>query len=124
MKVLVVDDNAELRELVTQLLGVRPGVTWVGAAEDGFDAVVKSEEVQPDVVILDLEMPVMDGFQALPRILGVSPRSRVVVYSAQPAARVWDDLAANGACAYFEKTGSIRDLVSGVLDLGPVPELD
>src|SRR5690606_31931388 len=81
-RVLVVDDDQELRELFVMQLQADAELEVVGQASDGDEAVRLAGELTPDVVLLDVAMPVMDGLQALPLILRRSPASRVVVVSA------------------------------------------
>lgn len=96
--VLIVDDDQSMRDFLSMLVELG-GFTLVGAAVDGLEAVSISEETQPDIVILDLEMPRMSGLEALPRIHEVSPHSKVVVFSAYDASKALE----HGAADYLEK---------------------
>src|SRR4051812_37216231 len=87
LRVLLVDDVADLRLLLASLFAARPGVQVVGEAANGEEAVALAERHQPDLVVLDLAMPVLDGVSALPLLQQASPRSRVVVLSAIPRDR-------------------------------------
>jgi two-component system chemotaxis response regulator CheB len=81
-KVLVVDDSAFMRKAIPMLLAKEPGLEVVGVARDGQDALDKIRALQPDVVTLDIEMPVMDGLTALPKIMALpEPRPVVIVCS-------------------------------------------
>lgn len=81
-RVLVVDDSAFMRKAIPMLLAKEPGLEVVGVARDGQDALEKIRALQPDVVTLDIEMPVMDGLTALPKIMALpSPRPLVIVCS-------------------------------------------
>lgn len=79
--VLVVDDVKDIRRMVRLMLERTGRLHVVGEAADGREAVDLAERLRPDVVILDLNMPVMDGIGALPRILEVAPRTKVVIHS-------------------------------------------
>jgi len=95
-RVLVVDDSVVVRRVVTRALATEPGVEVVGAARDGRVAVAKVDSLRPDVVILDLEMPEMDGLQALAEIRRGHPELPVIVYShltTQAASATFDALA-------------------------------
>jgi two-component system, chemotaxis family, protein-glutamate methylesterase/glutaminase len=95
-RVLVVDDSVVVRRVVTRALAGAPGVEVVGAARDGRVAVAKVDSLRPDVVILDLEMPEMDGLQALAEIRRGHPELPVIVYShltTQAASATFDALA-------------------------------
>ncbi|APW61589.1 protein-glutamate methylesterase/protein-glutamine glutaminase [Paludisphaera borealis] len=79
VRVLVVDDSALMRRLLTDLLSAAPGIEVVGTARDGREAVLKTAQLKPDVVTLDVEMPEISGLDALPAILAVHPVPVVMV---------------------------------------------
>lgn len=79
---VIVDDNPGIRTLLSALARRDGRLQVVGEAEDGQHAIAVVREHQPDVVILDVMMPVMDGIEAIPAIVGASPRTRIVMYSA------------------------------------------
>jgi two-component system chemotaxis response regulator CheB len=81
LKVLVVDDSAFMRKMVCEILSRDPGLCVVGPARDGADALVKLETLQPDVITLDVEMPVLDGFGTLTEIMRRRPTPVVMVSS-------------------------------------------
>lgn len=72
IRVLVVDDSAFMRKMLSAMIGSDAGLELVGTARDGADAVVKTLKLQPDVVTLDIQMPVMNGIEALRKILNTS----------------------------------------------------
>jgi len=82
-RVIVADDAAGMRELMRTLLSLEPDFEVVGQAVDGFEAVQLVTELQPDLVVIDISMPVMDGLQAIERIRSISPATRVAVLSAE-----------------------------------------
>jgi putative Holliday junction resolvase len=84
--VVLCDDSAQLRELVRILLE-RDGHEVVGEAENGREAIAEAEKEQPDVVLLDLSVPVLDGLEALPEMRRVAPAAKVVVLSASTRVR-------------------------------------
>ena len=79
IRVLVADDHAVVRTGLTQLVGTFQGVELVGAAANGEEAVALCAERMPDVVLMDLEMPVLDGIGATARIAAEHPDVAVVV---------------------------------------------
>ena len=81
LKVLVVDDSAIYRSLVQGCLREIDGVECVGAAHDGRDAITKTRELRPDVVLLDVEMPVMSGVEALPDLFEIDKDLGVIMVS-------------------------------------------
>jgi two-component system chemotaxis response regulator CheB len=80
-RLLVVDDSVVVRRVVTRAFENEPTVEVIGTARDGRDALKKFEVLRPDVVILDLEMPVMDGFETLAEIRRTHPEVPVVIFS-------------------------------------------
>ncbi|MDX1621231.1 MAG: response regulator [Nitriliruptorales bacterium] len=105
VRVLVVDDEPDVRFMLRHLLSNADGFEMVGEAADGAKAVELAQRLQPDVIVLDLMMPNMSGDQAIPHLLEASPTSMVVVYSGASA----DDdtqhqLLNAGAFAYYPKT--------------------
>lgn len=81
-RVLVVDDSAFMRRLITELIESRPEFLVVGTARDGSDALAKVRTLRPDIVTLDIEMPGIDGLTALQRIMAEMPRPVVMLSAA------------------------------------------
>lgn len=110
VKVLIVDDSRDLRDLLGIKVEMWGGYQVVGLAADGEEAVELAREKQPDLVLLDLAMPVMDGLQALPLILDAVPGVRVVVLSGFDKSTMAERALAAGAHRYVEKGLSTREL--------------
>ncbi|WP_445255513.1 response regulator transcription factor [Nocardioides aurantiacus] len=117
VRVLVVDDDPELRALYQHALGSTDGFEVVAQAVDGLDGVAAARRHAPDLVLLDLMMPVMDGLVALPLIRDASPGSRVVVVSSLPPGGVAAAALAAGADAFVPKGQPLGALVSQVRDV-------
>lgn len=111
-RVLIVDDAANLRELLSILLDVEDDFEVVGTAADGQQAVAAAERLRPDLVLLDLAMPVMDGLQALPLLRRHLPDARIVIFSGYEHAAVASEALNAGADAYIEKGTSVTALVA------------
>jgi DNA-binding NarL/FixJ family response regulator len=115
VRVLVVDDDAGMRAVVRA--GIQfAGMTVVGEAGDGESAIALAREYQPDVVVLDVAMPGMDGVTAIPLILDAAPDTRIVMLSANEHRRR-DSLEA-GAHAWVSKGsswGEVHRTISEVL---------
>lgn len=80
-RVMLVEDSAVVRGMVRKWLGAIPGVEVVESAENGKAAIERAGALQPDIIILDIEMPVMDGLTALPGILRQAPNAKVLIAS-------------------------------------------
>ncbi len=80
IRVLVVDDSALIRQMLTRALAMDPRVQVIGSARDGVEAIEKARDLEPDVITLDIEMPELNGLEALPHIRKNSP-ARVVMLS-------------------------------------------
>ena len=108
IRVLVVDDHPLARASVTELLSEEDDLTVVGECEDGSQVVDAVQRLRPDVVLMDLSMPGMDGLAATEALRAARPESRVVVLTAEPGVRL--EVEAAGADALIPK-----DLRSGAL---------
>jgi DNA-binding NarL/FixJ family response regulator len=116
-RVLVVDDAANLRELLTLLLDTEDDFEVIGTASDGAQALAVAQGLLPDIVLLDLAMPVMDGMQALPELRRILPTSIIVIFSGFEQAALIDEAIASGADAYLEKGASVTQLVDLLREL-------
>jgi DNA-binding NarL/FixJ family response regulator len=114
VRVFLVDDVGAFRALMRFTLEEDPRIQVVGEAADGQEGVSGIERLKPDVVLLDLAMPVLDGFEAMPMILERSPGTTIVALSGFTAERMAQLCIDNGAHAYLEKgedAAVIRDTV-------------
>jgi CheY-like chemotaxis protein len=81
-RVLIVDDKADIRSVVATRLRIEPAITVVGEASNGADAIARVGDLRPDLMILDLQMPVMSGEEVIPILRSLAPRLRIIVFSA------------------------------------------
>jgi DNA-binding NarL/FixJ family response regulator len=102
-RVFICDDNAELRELTRLGLEEDPDLRVVGEAPDAPAALAEVPSCRPDVLLLDLSMPGMDGLEALPCIREVAPEMKIVVFSGFSASRLAERSLQLGADDYVEK---------------------
>lgn len=112
-RLLLVDDSSTLREALREALE-QHGILVIGEAGDGAAAVQQARALRPDVVLLDVSMPVRDGLDALPDILGAAPGVHVVVLTANRSRHLAERALALGAAAYVEKGSAIETIVAAL----------
>jgi len=117
IRVVLCDDVCEMRKLLRYTLEADPGVEVVGEAADGREGTRVIAELQPDVVLLDLSMPEMDGFETMPAIASSAPGTGIIVLSGFAAGRMREAAFRNGADLYIEKGRPLDELVSAVRDV-------
>lgn len=113
-RILVADDHAVVRAGLTAVLGAAPGLTVVGQASDGAEAIRLARALRPDLVVLDLTMPRMGGLEALTIIRQELPNTRVLVLtSVEDEASVFQVIEA-GASGYLLKRAAAEDLLEAI----------
>jgi DNA-binding NarL/FixJ family response regulator len=117
MRILICDDVPELRQLVRFALEEDLEQVVVGEAADGHDAVERVRDLRPDVVVLDLSMPDMDGLEAIRRMQEVAPRTGIVVFTGFGGPTLRDRALSLGADAYVEKGADLDELRSAVAEV-------
>lgn len=103
IKVVVVDDQTVIREGMVSILSYQSDIKVVGQAKDGLEAINICRQEKPDVVLLDLVMPKMDGFQAIPEILAISPNSKILILTGYSDAEKVSRAIRSGAIGYLLK---------------------
>ena len=116
--VLVVDDDAAFAELLTLLLSADRRVQVAGTAADGAEAVDLALELEPDVVLMDLHLPVIDGVEATRRIRRHLPDTRVVVVTSSNDPEDRQRARQAGADAFLPKSVGEQALVEAILSIG------
>jgi two-component system, NarL family, response regulator DesR len=117
VRVLVVDDHALFAEALMLTLGIDDRIEVVGSASSGVEAVSLAEALRPDVVLMDVHMPSMDGIEATRRVRNVSPGSRVVMVTAARSPEVaYHALAAGAERCLTKDTPAVR-LIDAILDV-------
>jgi DNA-binding NarL/FixJ family response regulator len=114
IRLLVVDDSSLLRILVSRMLDNIDGIEVVGECADGSDVVVKAAAVTPDVVLMDVSMPVMNGPEAARLLQQWQPAVRVLMYSSTGAAQERKDSADAAAAGFLVKDGDFGKLVAAI----------
>jgi two-component system response regulator NreC len=112
--VLLVDDHAIIRAGVRMLLETQPDIEVVGQADGGLEGVHLAQELRPDVVIMDLSMPDMDGFEATRRIKRHSPQMAVLALTMHDSEEYFFEVLKAGASGYVPKKAAPTDLVAAI----------
>ena len=115
MRVMLVDDFAPWRSYLRSLLAERPKVEIVSEAVDGLEAVQKAEELQPDVILMDIGMPRMNGIEAAERIRKVSPNSKILIVSVENSDDTVEAVRSVGAHSYIPKA-EVRSKLLAAID--------
>jgi DNA-binding NarL/FixJ family response regulator len=113
-RVLVVDDNEPYRRFIRSTLGKRPELHIVCEVSDGLEAVQKAEELHPDLILLDIGLPSLNGIEAARRIRKLSPESKIIFVSQETSADAVREALRLGAHGYVVKTDAKRELLAGV----------
>lgn len=114
--VLIVDDHTVVRDGLKALISAEPGMRVIGAAGDGLEAVALARDLQPDVILLDLVMPRMDGVQATLEIKKVYPQARILVLTSFSEDHMVVSAIRAGAIGYLMKDTSSDELLQAIRD--------
>jgi NarL family two-component system response regulator LiaR len=114
IQVLIVDDHAMVRKGLKALLNQYEGIRVVGEAANGLKAVELVERLKPDVVLLDLAMPVMDGIEAIKRIMVIRPNQCIIVLTSYPGDDKLFPAIKAGALGYLVKEAQPEELVQSI----------
>jgi DNA-binding NarL/FixJ family response regulator len=114
LRVLVADDHDIVRKGIRSLIQEREGWEVCGEASDGRDAVVKAKSLEPDIVILDISMPLLNGLEATRQIRKNRPTTQVLILSIHETEQVIQQVLEAGAMGYLFKSDAGRDLVGAI----------
>lgn len=114
VRVVVADDHTMFRQGVREMLSTVPDIEVVGEARDGAEAVDLARKVRPDVVLLDVEMPLMGAEEAMLRILEIPSPPRVIIVTMHDEPRLVRWFLGRGASAYLVKSASLEELIAAV----------
>jgi DNA-binding NarL/FixJ family response regulator len=114
IRVLVVEDYESWRRYLSTLLLKHMGLQVIGEVSDGLDAVQKAEELQPDLILLDIGLPRLNGIEAARRIRRVSPDSKILFVSENRSPDVAEEALNAGAVGYVLKSDSESELLPGI----------
>ena len=113
-RILVVDDFEGFRRFVSSTLHQRAGLQVVGQASDGLEALQKAKELQPDLVLLDIGLPKLNGLETAKRLRLFAPDAKILFISQESSSDVAQETFRVGAKGYVHKPGATRDLVPAV----------
>ncbi len=114
IRVLIVDDHAILRDGIRSLLTRQEGITVVGEAGNGYEALVRVGELQPDIVLMDVTMPVMNGLEATRRIKKVHPEVKVLILTQHDNQEYVRSLLQAGASGYVLKRSGGQEVTMAI----------
>lgn len=114
IRILIADDFRAWRLHNRLLLQARPEWQIIAEASDGSEAVQKAEELKPDLILLDISLPKLNGIEAALRIRQLSPRSKIIFLSAQNSLDVVQAALSTGGLGYVRKTDTLRELLPAV----------
>lgn len=114
MCVLVVEDFAPFRQFVCSRLAERCDVQIIGEVADGLEAVQKTEMLEPDLVLLDIGLPTLNGMEAARQIRKLAPASKIIFVSQESSSEVVQEALKLGAWGYVVKTSAASDLLAAV----------
>jgi DNA-binding NarL/FixJ family response regulator len=118
IRVLIADDHRLFAESLTIMLEVEPRIEVVGYAADGREAVALAAILRPDVVVMDLDMPLMDGIEATIGVRRSAPGTKVVIVTGSSDERDAERAREAGATAYVPKESSVEQLREAVCEAG------
>lgn len=116
IKVLIADDHNLFAEALTAILATDDRFQVVGKATDGKQAVALTEGLKPDIVLMDIAMPVLDGVDAAKRIRRRAPATRILMLTGSNARQDVDRARAAGAAGYITKDRIAAELIDAIID--------
>jgi len=114
LRILVADDHDIIRRGLKQLLTAKPGWEVVAEAKNGREAVTLAEQFKPEIVVMDISMPELNGLEAARRIKKSLPKTEIVILTLHFSDQLVHDIVEAGARAYIMKSDADRDLVAAV----------
>jgi DNA-binding NarL/FixJ family response regulator len=114
VRILIVEDYEPFRRFVCSALGKRAELQIIGEVSDGPEAVEKAEELKPDLVLLDIGLPTLDGIEVARRIHELVPESKIVFLSMEHSLDVVQKALSLGGLGYIEKLSSAAEILAAV----------
>jgi DNA-binding NarL/FixJ family response regulator len=117
LRILLVDDEEKIRKALSHLLNTRSNWTVVGEASNGSEAISKAQELMPDVILMDLSMPQMNGLKATKEIRQVAPKAEVLIFTQHDSSTLVRQAKDAGARGFVLKSDA-QNLLKAVETLG------
>jgi DNA-binding NarL/FixJ family response regulator len=114
IRLLVVEDFAPFRQFIRSTLGERANLQVICEVADGLDGVQKAEELKPDLILLDIGLPTLNGIEAARQIRKLAPESKIIFLTQESSADVMQEAISLGACGYVVKARAATDLLAAV----------
>lgn len=114
VKLLLVDDHPMLRQGLRQTVAQQPKLTLVGEASTGAMALKLAEELSPDVVVMDIHLPDMNGIEVTRQLLSAQPAVKIVMFSGDASRALVDEAVQAGACGYILKRSAVEELMHAI----------
>jgi DNA-binding NarL/FixJ family response regulator len=116
LKTLIVDDNADFRRRIREILAQAPDIVVVGEAADGHEAIRKARQLQPNLVLMDIRMPGMNGIDASRIIKRQMPETLVIILSKYDVKQYREAAKASGASGYLVKRSVVGALLPAIIE--------
>lgn len=113
-RMLIVDDDAGFRQRVKRFLASEPDMEVIGEAADGQEAILRARELKPDLILMDVRMPGMNGVDATRRLKAEMPELKVIILTIFDVQEYREAAMASGASDYVIKKSMIKDLVPAI----------
>ena len=117
-RILVVDDHPAFRHMLRVFIELNPNWEVCGEASDGSEAVTRTTELNPDIVLMDLNMPTLNGFEATRRIHELSPKTRILILTLHEFKSLSQIVQDSGARGYVLKSEPFEVLTKAIESLG------
>ena len=114
VRVLLVDDSEPFRRFISEMLSDKPELQVVCESSDGLEAVLKAEQLQPDLILLDIGLPRLNGIEAARRISRLAPVAKILFVSQETDADVIAEALSNGGKGYVWKQNANLELLSAI----------
>jgi DNA-binding NarL/FixJ family response regulator len=117
IRILVVDDFEQIRQFVCAALGKRQDLQVVGEASDGLEAIQRAVELKPDLILMDIGLPSLNGIEAARQIRELVPKSKIIFVSQESSADMVQEAMDLGASGYIVKAKAGSELLEAIEDV-------